>query len=530
MMESKRRNHLSIVIEKSFGGLIALLVILVTQRDDLFRIIKELHARSIGYIVLLVLGVLLIFGLVFVRSFLAWRKTYIWVENNTIIVERDTFFHKKNMYQMNHISNIDLEQNMFQQLIGTCTIKIDTNSSTTANKTDIKIVFSMADAEAFKAFILGEEASPMQEKASPMQEKADETESVVPEKETENLSSMSQEKPLVRFTKVETLRNALVNIHPVTILVILGLIGVVLFIVLEEKGNGQLSESWKRIVGGAVATLLAIGKTLYSNFKRVTDAYNFQVLRDKNRIFIEQGLYNRSRKTIPIEKINAITVKQPFFARLFGLYQVELVNVGMGNDEEENSYLLLACKRDQLKEYMDGLLPEYKDVVKQELKHPSRLYYLHSLWSWMIPLLCAIGIGYYTIIYRELLPGIAFYSGVVVLIVGYVLLTVLKYLSSGYELGTSYMLVSRGFFTRTVTIISYEHIQNVGISRRLISRVTGLCDVTCSIIADEDHTVIEMPLVTEEIGNIVTGKMMESTYAYKKEVTTKHTKASYSSL
>ena len=510
MMESKRRNHLSIVIEKSFGGFIALFLILVTQREDIIRIIKELQLRSMWYMVLVIFGVLLIFGVVFLRNFLVWRKTYIWVENNTIIVERNTFFHKKNMYQMNHISNIDLDQDMFQQAIGTCTIKIDTNSSMTANKTDIKIVFSMADAEAFKAYILGEETSSIQEKEN-------EDEFAVVETENEESPSAIQAKPLVRFTKFETLRNAMVNIHPMSILVILGLIGAVLFIALEGRGNGQFGESWKRIMGGAVATLLAIGRTLYNNFKRVTDTYDFQVNRDKNRIFIEQGLYNRSRKTIPIEKINAITVKQPFFARVFGVYQVELVNVGMGNDEEENSYLLLACKRDRLKEYMDDLLPEYKDLVEQELKRPSRLYYLHSLYSWIIPLLCAIGIGYYTIIYRELLPSIVFYSGVVIFIVAYVVLTILKYLASGYVLRESYMSISRGIFTRTVTMISYDHIQNVGISRRLISHMTGLCDVSCSIIADAEHTMIEMPLVTEEIGNMVARKMMESTHTYKRQ-------------
>jgi len=503
-MENKRRNHLSIVIGKSFGGLIAFFVILVTQRGDLIRIIKELQSRSIWYAILAILGALLVFGFVFIRNFLVWRKTYIWVEDNTIMVERNTLFHKKNMYQMNHISNIDLDQDIFQQLIGTCTIKIDTNSGITANKTDIKIVFSMADAEAFKAYILSEEGSSIQEKT-------DEDESVVIEKSL----SVDQAKPVLGFTKVETVRNALVSIHPVSLLVILVLIGGIIFIVFKGINNGQLSVFWKQFVEGVAVALLAIGRILYSNFRHVADTYNFQVHREKNRIFIEQGLYNRSRMTIPIGKINAIILKQPFFARVFHVYQVELVNVGMGDEEKENAYLLLACKREQLEAYMDCLLPEYKDLVLQELKRPSRLYYVHSLYSWISVLLCTIGIGYYTIIYRKLLASIVFYSGTALLIVGYVILTLLRYLASGYALGKSSMSISRGIFTRTVTRIRYDHIQNVSISRRFISRMTGLCDITCSIIADKDHTFIGMPLVTEDIGNVVIRKMMETTHTKK---------------
>lgn len=508
-MENKKRNHISIVIEQSLGGILALLLILVTQGDDIIEIVKELASRSIWYILIAFFILVLAFGLVFIRNLLIWRKTYIWVENDNIIVERNTIFHKKNVYQIAHVSNIDLEQNVFEHAIGTCKIKIDTNSSITATKTDIKIVFSMEEAEAFKANILGEEALSAQEgheeielsKVDPM---------------SEQVTHQADARDKVHYTAIETLRNALVGLHPLSIVAIVMFIGIGLFMSREGNENGPMKESWMTFISSAAPSIIVIIQSIYSYFRRFADTYDFHVRREKNRIFIEQGLLNRSRKTIPLEKINAIMIKQPFFARVFGLYQVELVNIGMGNDEKENSYLLLATKRDQLEVYMKALLPEYEKVIEQELKRPSRLFYLHSLYAWLIPLLCIIGIGYYTIIYRELLPSVVFYSGTAIIVVGYALVTVLRYQASGYALDESYMSMSRGIFTRTLTMVFYERIQNISISRPLISHITGLCDVDLSIIADAEHTVIDMPLMTECMSDRLIEKMMATTYLRRK--------------
>ena len=49
-----------------------------------------------------------------------------------------------------NISNINTEQNLFEMIMGTCKIKIDTSSLSTADQTDVKIVLKKADAEAFR--------------------------------------------------------------------------------------------------------------------------------------------------------------------------------------------------------------------------------------------------------------------------------------------------------------------------------------------------------------------------------------------
>lgn len=47
---------------------------------------------------------------------------------------------------MSKISNINLEQNLFEMIMGTYTLKIDTSSLTTADNTDLEFVLKKEQA------------------------------------------------------------------------------------------------------------------------------------------------------------------------------------------------------------------------------------------------------------------------------------------------------------------------------------------------------------------------------------------------
>ena len=72
----------------------------------------------------------------------------------SIVIEQNTLNRKKNTIGIKNISNVNTEQNLFEMLLGTYKVKLDTNSLSTADKTDVKIVLKKAQAEWFKNAVM----------------------------------------------------------------------------------------------------------------------------------------------------------------------------------------------------------------------------------------------------------------------------------------------------------------------------------------------------------------------------------------
>ena len=53
------------------------------------------------------------------------------------MVKKNAIFYRKNTYEIKNISNINLEQNMLERIMGTYKIKIDIDSLSTSEVTDI---------------------------------------------------------------------------------------------------------------------------------------------------------------------------------------------------------------------------------------------------------------------------------------------------------------------------------------------------------------------------------------------------------
>ena len=151
MNEEKFRCHPSIILEKIGGVIAALLFILIGNLDDAADIISE--GTSFEYL-LVTIGVTVILIIILVYNIMVWSKTFISIEENTIVIQKNTINAKVNTFGIKNIANVNLEQNIFERIIGTYKIKIDTDSLSTADKTDIEIVLSKAKAYEFKNKII----------------------------------------------------------------------------------------------------------------------------------------------------------------------------------------------------------------------------------------------------------------------------------------------------------------------------------------------------------------------------------------
>ena len=149
MEQNKFRCHASVIIENLGGAFWFILLMLFSSMDNATEVFTLLAEGKITFFQALA-GTGVVFLIVFLILFynwIVWRKTWISIDNEAIVIERNLLNRKVNTIGMKNISNINMEQNIFERIVGTYKIKLDTNSATTADQTDVKIILSKEKAE-----------------------------------------------------------------------------------------------------------------------------------------------------------------------------------------------------------------------------------------------------------------------------------------------------------------------------------------------------------------------------------------------
>ena len=101
-------------------------------------------------------------------------------------------------------------------------------------------------------------------------------------------------------------------------------------------------ELMSSLLGAAAGIIVAAGIVLSALWDTVKDFiryYDFRAKRRGDKIYIKYGFLKKMEYTIPVDKIQALKIRQSFVARIFRKYMAEIVNVGMGDEkEEQNSF------------------------------------------------------------------------------------------------------------------------------------------------------------------------------------------------
>ncbi|PXV93587.1 putative membrane protein YdbT with pleckstrin-like domain [Lachnotalea glycerini] len=487
MEQNKMRCHISIVLENAGRLLGVLFAIVLAQLDniidnisDLFQM--EVRAYFVGFGI-----VLFLFFIVLLFHLNRWYKTTICLERGLLIVERNTLNKSKNTYTISNISNIDMEQSLFERLIGTYKIKIDTNSSALADKTDIKIVFSKLKAIEFKREIM----------------------SLMGQVEVTDLLEIEDNDFDVAYSLKSIVMNCFYTANIFSVLFLIGGVVGAFFLVRYGETNYTIHDLVKDALGGLAAILIAIISAIYTLSIGFFKFYGFKVRRKGERIQLDYGLLRKNMLTIPVDKINGIRVIQPFFSRIFGRYQVEAINIGTGDEKNESSSLLLSCTKEEVKMYMAVLLPEFEDFVEKPIEKQSTKYRLHIAFNILVELIVSVIIlliiNYFVAI-PSWIEWVALGSFFIIIVVGYIF----SYYTVGYYVGEKYLIISRGIFNKTCLSIRYEKIQHIQMNETCMSKITGLKRATIFILADLLNSSMALPFVEEKIFEKVAKKMIKA--------------------
>ena len=500
------RNHISIILEQTGAVIAAIIVIVITQ---LVQSADEIADMDFSFITgrgfLILLGVMALLALTLIVQALVWARTYISIDESAIVIEKGRVNKKKNTIGIRNISNINLEQNLIEMLFGTCKVKLDTNSRSTADSTDVKIVLKKSDALWFQQEVTRkmEEAAGDGSMTGISGYNGESTDSVY-------LAVREPEDYDVHAGIADILQHGFFSISILSVSLFLLAIAGTIISVAEVLGQTDLMASLAGAAAGILVAVFIILSTLWDTVKDFVRYYGFRAKRLGDKIYIKYGFFKRVEYAIPVDKIQALKVRQSFLARIGRRYMAEIVNVGMGDDQEEqHSFLVLYCTQEQLREKLSLLLPEFATSVEQPVDRLPA-----SVWAaWSVPaavyiLFVAAGAFICSALagseYR-LYIWLAAAALILFLLTG----MILKYRTAGVGADDRYLKIAGGYFAKQYLSVRYRNIQYAEFTQNFIARVCGLKKGEIHLLASSANTSHGLPYFRGDKDEFIKRKMLD---------------------
>ena len=468
MEEEKFRCHPSIVVEKTGGVITVLFLIFIRGLDDMIYMVREGFSSKNLLIGGIVVGVLI---LILIYKIIVWSKTLISIEGNTIVIQKNTINSKVNTFGIKNISNINLEQNIFERIIGTYKIKIDTDSLSTANSTDIEIVLSKNDAYDFKNKVIDIMNS---EKLKNVQ--TDENDTNI--KQVENKVYFDDENIEydIVYSADDVLKHCFYNVSLFGLILNLALIGFVVFVSINVDGE----EDFVAVVILTITSCFSILKIFAGDLFKY---YNFSIKREEDKLYIKYGLFRIKKFAVPTNRINALNIKQSAISRIFKRYHSDIVTIGVGDNDTEGSQILLSSNKEDLIRNMNILLPELNLEESLKLERESKNHHIIKIVNIIVGMTICSLILYAIYMINTTIPSIIYLLVDLFIFLILVLFHYMSYITRGFCMGDDEMTVSWGILAKKISIIKYEKVQYINVKETPISSRLGLCSGKLHILA-----------------------------------------------
>lgn len=340
MFEKPTRNHITFIVERLgvfFFFLMAFGLNSLSQNaGELFtaaywrRLFDSASAADGRYFALGTAALLLLAVIVLVFATVAWLKTTFRIEGRDLVCEKRTLFKKQSRLPADHIATVNIERSVFERLVGTSKVKIDLNSSHTANRTDFIFYLNAQTAERFRdALIQLKNAGYESAGAQPLPE-------------------ATREK-VVFFTLGQVVRHRLLSVTIIQALVVLSVIAAPL-----TDGGTYGSQNIKAVA--ALSLVSGLGVLAWS----IVNLKDYTVSRSGPDILITCGAARKRSFSFSSDRMKAVFIKRTLLARLFGLYSIETAVVGLGNEKSETPQICLLADKAQARRVLGQCAPGFE--------------------------------------------------------------------------------------------------------------------------------------------------------------------------
>lgn len=453
----KTRLHPTVIIEnifRSIWAIIALTAYIISNGlqssdgDDINKAINFLTGHSNNIVVMIIVifsALILIFTLFF---YIRWRNTYLIIDKDELTVKTGRLFKNVSKINVLDIATINIKRNILEQVFGTASLKIELNNNIdTSIKT--KLVFKNDIAKCIKNRILNGE-------------------------EEQEIDS------LINYTSKDILRHMWLSVDLRSFIILL-----VMYLIILVTDNGEIfKNSLIVIVVGIIVFLYPLFVSVIKNF---FSYYNFKATREDNTIKLSYGLLTTYHYSLPIEKINALIIKQSLQARLSNYYCLEVVNAGVGNDKNENEKTIISLyiPAKMISEVLHNIVPEFENEIS--LKKESKCAFYHHIIK-KFPLF---------LISLALVPFIKYYF--ILIWIFLLICSYGEYRTNKIGFNNDKIIIQKGIINKKITITLFNNIEYINLKTYAFSKILKTYQLNFSIVAPGNNNTLYTGLFTKQL-------------------------------
>lgn len=379
-----------------------------------------------------------------------WKRTFFYIEDRNLIYNSGVFSIKRKVIPLEKITTVDFTQSIISRIFKLYKVKLDTGSKDVA-ASELDILLKVKDAEELKIAIFADglletERTEESEQEAEGHHKKNESESIVftADLRTLTLSSVTGNFLLIGLGVVWGFYTFLDDI--------LG----ALKINMDFLDNaGKYVETAAK--GNAITIALTI-VTILIPFFLITMVFSvigtniryhgFRVNRSGKKIHIEYGLLSKKKYTLPVDGINAITLKQNFARRLLNMSAILASSSGYGDEAKEEALLFPLAGEALTAEILREILPDalYLGALRRPPKRVASMFFIKPMAIFTIAVLLGSIYKVEIAFALFLLPFIA-------------LTNYLEYKNSGIGFDENRVAMAYGAFSYKKVIVPFSKIQ-----------------------------------------------------------------------
>jgi putative membrane protein len=402
------------------------------------------------------------------------------VDDDTLRVESGVVARQSREIPLGRIQNVDTRQGVFNRMLGLTVVEFETAGGSATEATLDAV--GVAEADRLRRLVQGYDRRGTD--PARVAESADRGETGAADESPGVAAEL-----LFTFSWRDLLTYAVVSVRPAApVLTLVGLplgsdvvVAVLRFNLRLLAANGSLGipmlrdMATPRLVALAVLTgvQFVLVALVVSAVLTVVEYYQFTLTREDDDLRYERGLLRRYSGTIPVEKVQTVSVRENALMRRFGYATLVVETAGYGPQSQQSSQGVAVpmAPREDVYELARDVAPFGDLAFERPPKRARRRYAFR--YGFVATVLVAVGYAVDTFVlesgrwwvllglFAVVVPG-AYYHWV----------------HRGYALDDDVLATRTGFWRRTTRVVPYYRIQTVFVRRTPFQRRRRLATVT----------------------------------------------------
>lgn len=389
-------------------------------------------------------GFALIVSVSLLWEYVVWRRYDYFFEDDSLRITQGVFRREEREIPYRRVQNVDIKKNIVQRVLGIAKVGFETAGG--------------AGTEASLRYVDVDEAQEIQEKVRRFKDQ-----------EAVQESDESGREKLFELSSSDLLAYSFLSVNTKSIA-----LGLTAFGVLSTVGAGFV-DSFSlapALILSFLGLLFVASVWVFNAVSNYIQYYDFKLWREKDTLEYERGLLNRSEGSIPVEKVQGVSIEENFLKRQLDYATLKIETAGLSNEQKVKSdeVAVPLAKRGTVLSFAQRL-EAFNELDINSIPSRARRRYVGRY---------SLGLG--AVLVSGVLVDAFLTSFDYLYLLGllpFVFVAAhLKWANKGYEMQEDYFITVNGFWTRRTAVTPYYRVQNLIQSETVFQRRWSLSSLT----------------------------------------------------